>query len=106
MVQRKDKIIAEMEEIQGYLNLYKEAFPENPAFAVGKKKGAAEEKPVVVEATPAVDVSNIVESTLSLIADTVIFGTLNGEQNVDLKGSNQNLNDAIQHVLKAWNGLT
>jgi hypothetical protein len=33
MVQRKDKVKAEMDEVLGYLKLYQEAFPENPAFA-------------------------------------------------------------------------
>jgi hypothetical protein len=49
MLQRKDKIKAEMDEVLGYLKLYQESFPENPAFATGgaKKKKAApvEEQP-------------------------------------------------------------
>lgn len=33
-----------MDEVQGYLKMYQESFPENPAFATGanKKKGQAE----------------------------------------------------------------
>jgi hypothetical protein len=58
-VQRKDKIKAEMDEVLGYLELYKESFPENPAFTAASKKAApkkAETAPVVeaapVEAAP------------------------------------------------------
>lgn len=99
-----------MDEVLGYLNLYKESFPENPAFAAGagkkKKEGAAEEKPVATQpAEPAVDVNKVVSDALGLVADTVIFATLNGE-GVELKGSNQQINDAIAHVRKAWTGLT
>jgi hypothetical protein len=96
-----------MDEVLAYLNLYKESFPENPAFAaVGKKKGAAaaEQKPAAV-AEPAVDTSKLIEDALGLIADTVIFATLNGE-GVELKGSSQHENDAISFVAKAWTGLT
>ena len=49
-IARRDVIKGEMDEVLSYLNLYKESFPENPAFAAGagKKKAAAaaEEKPV------------------------------------------------------------
>ena len=39
MVNSKDGLLAEMKEQEGILNMYKEAFPDNPAFAVtGKKK--------------------------------------------------------------------
>jgi hypothetical protein len=46
-VQRKDKIKSEMDEVLGYLELYKESFPENPAFAAGAKKATKK-----VEAAP------------------------------------------------------
>lgn len=36
----------------------------------------------------------------------MIFGTLSADQGVELKGSTQNLNDSIAHVVKAWSGLT
>jgi len=98
-----------MDEVQSYLNLYKESFPENPAFAAaGKKKGgagAAEEKAPVAVVTPVVDVQKIVEDSLAIVADTVIFATLHAE-GVELKGANQQVNDAIAFVAKAWNGLT
>jgi hypothetical protein len=44
MVQRKDRVKAEMDEVLGYLKLYQEAFPDNPAFATAapKKKAKAE----------------------------------------------------------------
>ena len=44
MVQRKDKIKAEMDEVLGYLKVYQESFPDNPAFATAtssKKKASA-----------------------------------------------------------------
>jgi hypothetical protein len=31
-----------MDEVLGYLNIYKESFPENPAFAQTQKKKKAE----------------------------------------------------------------
>ena len=113
-VQSKEKFKAQIEEVLSYLNLYKEAFPENPAFAAPatKKKGAKVEesvKPVaevVEEKAAEVDVNKIVEDALSLVADSVIFATLNGEQGVELKGSSQNLNDSLAHILKSWSGLT
>ena len=83
MVQRKDKVKAEMDEVLGYLQLYKEAFPENPAFgtvSAAKKKAAkpAEPAPIVQEVpvmqAPVVDVSKIVEDALTLIADAAIYG--------------------------------
>lgn len=40
MVQRKDRIKAEMDEVLGYLKIYQESFPDNPAFATGAKKKA------------------------------------------------------------------
>lgn len=114
MVQRKDKIKAEMDEVIGYLNIYKESFPENPAFAAGasKKKPAAKPEPVqpvvevapVVEQAPAVDVSKVVEDSLGFVAEAVIFGTIC--KNVPLSGSNNNLNEALAHLLNAWYGLT
>lgn len=107
-----------MDEVLGYLKLYKEAFPENPAFAGEKSKkkkqsasagAAAEEKPVsspVAAEQPTVDVNKAVEDALNLVADTVIFGTLNQDLGVELAGSTQNINDAIGHVLNAFTGLT
>ena len=83
-----------MDEVLGYLNVYKESFPENPAFAAGagKKKGAAaaEEKPVaaVQPSEPAVDVQKLIEDAFALVADTVILATLHSE-GVEIKGANQ-----------------
>ncbi len=79
-VQRREKVKAEMDEVLGYLELYKESFPENPAFAGGAKKATKKPEaapqqvvePVVAE--PAIDVSKVVEDALSLVADAVIFG--------------------------------
>ena len=113
-VQSKDKFKAQIDEVLSYLNLYKEAFPENPAFAAPatKKKAAKGEEStkavveVVEEKAAEVDISKIVEDALSLVADSVIFATLNGEQGVELKGCNQNLNDSLAHILKSWSGLT
>lgn len=109
-VQRKDKIKAEMDEVLGYLELYKESFPENPAFAAGgakkaKKPEAAPQQvvaPVVVE--PAVDVSKVVEDALSLVADSVIFGYLNGES--PLPGVDSKTSDALAHLTHVWAALT
>lgn len=89
-VQNLDKVKAQMDEVLSYLNLYKESFPENPAFATGKKKGGKAEAehveaPKTAEAT--VDVTKVVEDALGLVADTVIFATLNSE-GIELKGSN------------------
>lgn len=99
-----------MDEVLSYLNMYKESFPENPAFAqTGKKKAAKTEEPAAkVEAPkePEVDVNKVMEDALSLVADAVIFATLNGGQGVELKGSNQNLDDSLAHILKSWSGLT
>jgi hypothetical protein len=107
MVQRKGTIKAEMDEVLGYLNLYKESFPENPAFATAGKKKKAEApvpEPVKVEevATPVVDVSKVVEDALSLVADAVIFGSIKG---LSISGSNNNINEALGHLTSAWNGL-
>ncbi len=110
MVQTQEKVKAQMDEVLSYLNLYKESFPENAAFASKKKGGASAtakaEEPAKTAEVPAVDVSKIVEDSLGLVADAVIFAILNGEQGVELKGSNQNLNDSLAHVLKAWHGVT
>lgn len=38
MVNSKEGILLEMKEQEAILNMYKEAFPDNPAFAVGGKK--------------------------------------------------------------------
>lgn len=108
-VQRKDKIKGEMDEVLGYLELYKESFPENPAFAAGGAKKAAKKveaapqvvAPVVVE--PAVDVSKVVEDALALVADAVIFGYQNGE--AALTGTNANISDALAHLTQVWSGL-
>ena len=108
-VSKKESVKAQMDEVLSYLNMYKESFPENPAFAqTGKKKAKTEEPAAKAEAPkePEVDVSKVVEDALSLVADAVIFATLNGGQGVELKGSSQNLNDSLAHVLKSWNGLT
>ena len=112
-VQRKDKIKAEMDEVLGYLNIYKESFPENPAFAAGaSKKKAPKAEPVqpvvqvapVVEQAPAVDVNKVVEDALSFVAESVIFGNLS--KNMSLSGTNSNINDALAHLLNGWYGLT
>jgi len=107
-VSNKEKVKAQMDEVLSYLNMYKESFPDNPAFAsAGKKKGQKAEEPKVEEPkAPEVDVNKIVEDALGLVADSVIYATLNGEKGVELKGSSQNLNDSLAHILKSWNGLT
>jgi hypothetical protein len=105
-ISRKGQIQTEMDEVLDYLNLYKESFPQNPADAAGgKKKGAEEKVEVAAQSDAAVDLSKVVDDALSLVADSVIFATLNGN-GVELKGSNQNFNDAIGHIAKAWSGLT
>jgi hypothetical protein len=108
MVQRKPAIKAEMDEVLGYLNLYKESFPDNPAFATAgkKKKVEAEAAPAKVEEVSApVDVSKVVEDALSLVADAAILGNLSA-RGVSLSGSNNNTNDALAHLHNAWNNLT
>jgi uncharacterized glyoxalase superfamily metalloenzyme YdcJ len=109
MVQRKPAIKAEMDEVLGYLNIYKESFPENSAFATAdkKKKTDAVAEPAKVEAVaaPVVDVSKVVEDTLSLVADAAIFGNLSA-RGTALSGSNNNINDALAHLHSAWNNLT
>jgi hypothetical protein len=114
-VSRKANLKAEMDEVLGYLKLYQEAFPDNPAFAVGagKKKPAkteavAVEAPVVaaVPEESAVDANKIVDDALSFVADTIILSTLNGAQGVELQGSNQNLNDSLAYIRSAWTELT
>ena len=110
MVQRKPIIKAEMDEVLGYLNIYKESFPENPAFATAAKKKkadapVAEAAKVEAVAAPVVDVSKVVEDTLSLVADAAIFGNLSA-RGTALSGSNNNINDALAHLHSAWNNLT
>ena len=107
-VANKERVKAQMDEVLSYLNMYKESFPDNPAFATaGKKKAPKVEEPKVEEPkAPEVDVNKIVEDALGLVADSVIFATLNGEKGVELKGSSQNLNDSLAHILKSWSGLT
>jgi hypothetical protein len=107
MVQRKGTIKAEMDEVLGYLNIYKESFPENAAFATAGKKKKADApvaEPVKVEtvAAPVVDVNKVVEDALSLVADAVIFGSIRG---VSISGSNNNITEALTHLTSAWNGL-
>lgn len=91
------------------MNLYKEAFPENPAFAAqgAKKKAAKAEvaEPAPVEEKPQVDVNKVVEDALSFVADTVIFGTLNSSQ-TKLSGTNQHISDSLAHITNAWSLLT
>jgi len=39
MLASKDGLIAEMKDLESIISMYKEAFPDNPAFAqMGKKK--------------------------------------------------------------------
>ena len=113
MVQRKDRIKAEMDEVLGYLKIYQESFPDNPAFATaGAKKKApkpspvAEKQPEVVEPVqPVIDLGKVVEETLSIVADTVIFASLLSE-GVELSGSSSNINDALKHLHQSWSALT
>jgi hypothetical protein len=107
MVQRKPTIKAEMDEVLSYLNIYKESFPENPAFAAGagKKKPAPVPEPVKEEPAPVVDVSKVVEDALSLVADAVIFSNLSAKGTA-LSGSNHNLTDALAFLQGTWSGLT
>lgn len=80
MVKRKDQIKQDSEEVESYLKIYKESFPENPAFASSKKKAEVVPEPVkvVVQEPVAVDVDKIVEDALSIVADSIILGTLHG----------------------------
>jgi hypothetical protein len=105
MVQRKPTIKAEMDEVLSYLNIYKESFPENPAFAAGagKKKPAPVPEPVKEE--PVVDVSKVVEDALSLVAEAVIFSNLSAKGTA-LSGSNHNLADALGFLQGSWSNLT
>lgn len=109
-VQRKDKVKAEMDEVLGYLELYKESFPDNAAFATGGAKKVAKkaevapvEAQVVVAQEPAIDVSKVVEDALALVADAVIFGTLNAT--TPISGTNGNISDSLKHLTTAWTGL-
>jgi hypothetical protein len=106
-VQRKDKIKGEMDEVLAYLELYKESVPENPAFAAGAKKAAKKVEPVaapVVVAEPAVDVGKVIEESLSLVADAVIFGYINSQ--TPLTGVSSGVSDSLTHLTEAWAGLT
>jgi hypothetical protein len=38
MINSKGQLVEEMKELEGIILMYKEAFPDNPAFAQGKKK--------------------------------------------------------------------
>ena len=112
MIKRKDPIKAEMAEVKTYLDIYRESFPENPAWAASgasKKPAAAkvevEETVVAVPSEPAIDLNKILEDALNFVADTVILGTLNGQEGVSLHGT-QNLNDALSYVRTAWTDLT
>ena len=40
MVSNKEQILKEIKENEDTIALYKESFPENPVFAVGKKRAA------------------------------------------------------------------
>ena len=108
MVQRKPTIKVEMDEVLGYLNIYKESFPENPAFSAASKKKTdapvAEAAKVEPVAAPVIDVSKVVEDALSLVADAVIFGH-HSIKGVSLSGSNNNINDALSHLQHTWNSL-
>ena len=43
MIASKAGLVAEMEELQGNINMYQEAFPENPVFTGGAKKKAGKQ---------------------------------------------------------------
>lgn len=38
MVNSRDALVEEMKDLEGVISMYKEAFPDNPAFAQGGKK--------------------------------------------------------------------
>ena len=113
MVQRKDKVKAEMDEVLGYLKLYQEAFPENPAFATNKKKTTkpTEASPAIVEEKketvqqPTIDINKVVEDAFGVVADAVILATL-AQNGAQLSGSSQQLVDSLAFVHSAWSGVT
>ena len=45
MIQSKTGILKEMAENEAIIQMYKEAFPDNPAFAQGGKKKKKQPKP-------------------------------------------------------------
>jgi hypothetical protein len=47
MVSSKAGLIAEMDELQANINMYQEAFPENPVFQGGAKKKAGKQAKAV-----------------------------------------------------------
>lgn len=49
MLEHKDGLIQEMKELENTLKMYKEAFPDNPAFATGGKKKEKAKKQEEVE---------------------------------------------------------
>jgi hypothetical protein len=38
MINSREVLVAEMKDLEGIIAMYKEAFPDNPAFAKGDKK--------------------------------------------------------------------
>jgi hypothetical protein len=84
MIASKAEAVKEMKEQEAILALYKEAFPDNPAFKKNSKKQKAKKEEVKHEAKqespkkekPQVDVNKHIQDALSCVADLVaLHGT-------------------------------
>lgn len=121
MINSKDQLLAEMKDLEGIVAMYKEAFPDNPAFAVGgkkkkdTKKGPAKQpeqvvttpvvQQILVEATPQVDVSKVVEDALKVVADAIIMANVQNQYGEPLPGVTPNISDALNHIYKSFENL-
>lgn len=93
--------------------MYKEAFPDNPAFlqtgkkqkkkVVQPKEEPAQQIAQVVEA-PIIDTSKIVEEALKVVADAIIMGTLQSI-NEPLPNVNDKQADCINFLYKSFDNL-
>lgn len=113
MLESKVKLVQEMDELQQTINMYQEAFPENPVFKGGAKKKAAPKqaaKQEVVEVPaqqvqPQVDIGKVIEETLSSVADTVIVNYLRVKHHEEITGASPQVQDALQVLYKSFEGV-
>ena len=99
MIKGKKAILEEMKELEGIIDMYKEAFPDNPALASKKqKKAAAKQEDQKKEEQPSneVDVSKVVYDAYQLAADVFILASIDSARPLDF-GSTQH-SEALKFV--------
>lgn len=90
-----------MKEIESWLDLYKEAYPDNPYFQKknrGKKQQKKEEPVEQKKAEPKVEVDHVGDA-LKNIADVVALASLHKNFKVDVHFANAQQEEAAMHLL-------